>query len=79
MAFAIADRATASIFALFVLPSHAGTGLGTALLGRAVGWLRQNGAGTIWLTTGRQTRAAGFYRRLGWTDAGEAPNDPDPV
>ena len=68
VAFSIADRATGSIFALFVLPDHAGAGLGRSLLTLAVAWLRENGIGTIWLTTGRGTSAADFYRHMGWTE-----------
>jgi hypothetical protein len=35
-------------------------------------WLCQQGADEIWLTTGSDPhiRANGFYRRLGWTEAG---------
>jgi hypothetical protein len=35
-----------------------------------VGWLWEEGARCIWLTTGPRTRAEGFYRHLGWQDAG---------
>jgi hypothetical protein len=40
------------------------------LLLRADGWLKETGADRIWLTTGPETRAAGFYRYLGWTAQG---------
>jgi GNAT superfamily N-acetyltransferase len=66
VAFSIADRASRSIFALFVLPEYEARGLGSRLLDLAVDWLWQNGAGRIWLTTGPGTRAAGFYARCGW-------------
>jgi GNAT superfamily N-acetyltransferase len=76
VAFAIADRATQSIFALFVLPDWEGRGLGSQLLDLALGWLRANGAGVVWLTTGPDTKAAGFYERRGWVAAGrEAGGD----
>jgi GNAT superfamily N-acetyltransferase len=68
--FSIADRADASIFALFVLPEFEGRGLGTKLLDLAVAWLRDEGAGDIWLVTGEGTRAAGFYAARGWRPAG---------
>lgn len=72
VAFSIADWATQGIFALFVLPSHEGRGLGTRLLSMAVQWLWDNGAKCIWLTTGPGTRAVHFYKRRGWTHTGDA-------
>jgi GNAT superfamily N-acetyltransferase len=70
VAFAIADRATKSIFALFVLPDYEGQGVGGLLLDRALRWLRENGATCVWLTTGPGTKAAGFYERRGWVATG---------
>ena len=72
VAFSIADRATRGIFALFVLPSHEGRGLGTGLLSTAVQWLWDNGATHIWHTTGPGTRAVHFYERRGWLRIGDA-------
>ncbi|MBO0766990.1 MAG: GNAT family N-acetyltransferase, partial [Hyphomicrobiaceae bacterium] len=74
VAFAIADRAKRSVFALFVLPEWEGQGLGNQLLDLATGWLRESGAGVIWLTTGPDTRAAGFYERRGWAATGRVEN-----
>jgi GNAT superfamily N-acetyltransferase len=71
VAFAIADRATQSIFALFVLPAFEGQGIGGRLLKGALRWLRDNGATNVWLTTGRDTTAARFYERRGWAPAGQ--------
>ncbi len=73
--FAIADNDARSLFALFIQPGFEGCGLGSELLNRAVNWLFDSGVGTIWLTTGRTTRAAEFYRRHGWIETGVAPND----
>jgi GNAT superfamily N-acetyltransferase len=70
VAFAIADRASASIFALFVLPGWEDRGLGSRLLDLALAWLRANGAAHVWLTTGPRTKAAGFYERRGWIATG---------
>jgi GNAT superfamily N-acetyltransferase len=70
VAFAIADRANRSIFALFVLPDWEDRGLGSRLLELALGWLHENGATVVWLTTDPETKAAGFYERRGWVATG---------
>lgn len=55
----------ACLFAAFVLPEYEGRGAGSQLVHRAEEVLfRQHD--TIWLETGRTTRAAGFYRHVGW-------------
>jgi GNAT superfamily N-acetyltransferase len=74
VAFAIADRASGSIFALFVLPSHERRGIGGRLLHLALRWLAENDIARVWLTTGADTTAAGFYRRRGWESAGIMSN-----
>jgi GNAT superfamily N-acetyltransferase len=71
--FSIADRSTQSIFALFVLPAHEGRGIGGRLFDLAFGWLRENGAARVWLTTAAGTRAARFYEKRGWTCTGQGP------
>jgi len=73
VAFSIADRATHSIFALFVLPGYEGRGIGSVLLDLALGWLWDNGAERVWLTTGPGTKAVRFYERRGWTCTGKGP------
>jgi GNAT superfamily N-acetyltransferase len=70
VAFTIADRATRSIFALFVLPDYEGRGLGSRLIDRALHWLGEQGITRVWLTTGPGTKAAGFYERRGWVAVG---------
>ena len=70
VAFAIADRASQSIFALFVLPDCEDQGLGSGLLDLALRWLAENGAAAVWLTTGQDTKAAAFYERRGWVRTG---------
>lgn len=70
--FSVADRASASIFALFVLPAHERRGIGSRLHDLALGWLWQNGAQSVWLTTDPQSKAAQFYERRGWRAAGTA-------
>jgi GNAT superfamily N-acetyltransferase len=73
VAFSIADRATQSIFALFVLPGHEGRGIGSRLLDLALGWLWQNQAARVWLTTGPGTKAVRFYENRGWICTGKGP------
>src|SRR5262245_51373854 len=70
VAFSMADRRDGSLFALFVLPGYEGRGLGSRLLELAVQWLWDNGTEIAWLTTGPDTRAAGFYARRNWIEAG---------
>jgi GNAT superfamily N-acetyltransferase len=70
VAFSIADRATQSIFALFVFPGYEGRGIGSRLLNLALGWLWQNDAARVWLTTGPGTKAVRFYENRGWTCTG---------
>jgi len=67
VAFSMADRADWSIFALFVLPGYEQRGLGSRLLDLALGWLWDNGAARVWLSTGPETPASRFYEKRGWT------------
>ncbi|MDX6749168.1 GNAT family N-acetyltransferase [Geminicoccaceae bacterium 1502E] len=71
--FTIARPAPPQIWALFVLPDMEGCGIGSALLLRALAWLRAQGAGSAVLTTGPGTRAAGFYQAHGWRETGRTP------
>ena len=73
VAFSIADRATQSIFALFVLPAYEGRGIGSVLLDSALRWLWDNGAERVWLTTGPGTKAVRFYEKRGWKCTGKGP------
>jgi GNAT superfamily N-acetyltransferase len=70
LGFAAADPRDGSIWALFVHPDREGHGTGRALLARACASLAAAGHRTATLTTGPRTRAAEFYRRQGWTEAG---------
>jgi GNAT superfamily N-acetyltransferase len=71
VAFSMADRRDGSLFALFVLPEYEGRGLGSRLLDLAVQWLWDNGAEVAWLTTSPDSRAARFYARRNWIEAGD--------
>lgn len=63
--FSMIDAAEGTLFALFVLPSHEGRGLGRTLLRQAEEQLFTR-HDRITLETGATTRAAEFYRRNGW-------------
>lgn len=72
LAFAMADAADATVFALFVRDGCEGRGLGRLLMAEAEQWLFARGCAQIWLETDSDltVRANGFYRHLGWTDDG---------
>jgi GNAT superfamily N-acetyltransferase len=72
LGFSIADRASKSIFALFVLPAFECRGIGSRLHDLALAWLWDNGVERIWLTTDPQSKAARFYERRGWAATGAA-------
>ncbi|HTN96150.1 MAG TPA: GNAT family N-acetyltransferase [Nordella sp.] len=76
VAFAMADRRDASLFALFTKPGREGRGYGSALLAAAEAWLVEMGHGQAWLTTAADSRAAKFYALKGWraTEEGD-PGD----
>lgn len=69
--FSMIDVDEASLFAAFVLPSYEGRGLGKKLVLAAEDMLFQH-HGEIWLETDRESRAAGFYRHLGWGNERDA-------
>jgi GNAT superfamily N-acetyltransferase len=68
--FVCANPQTGYVWALFVIDAAQGRGLGTALLDEATQRLRQAGHRQAFLTTGRDTRAAAFYRSRGWRHTG---------
>jgi len=68
--FAVGNRITGNIWALFVHPDHEGRGYGRKLHDEMVAWLWSQGLQRLWLTTEAGTRAEGFYLRAGWTPAG---------
>lgn len=65
--FAMIDLDAASLFALFVLPTHEGRGIGSALLAYAEQALFAHHP-QIWLETARDSRAARLYQARGWGD-----------
>jgi GNAT superfamily N-acetyltransferase len=72
--FAIGNARTGNVWALFVHPDAQGRRYGQRLHEAMVGWLREQGAPTLWLTTGQHTRATVFYERLGWRRVGVSSN-----
>ena len=74
VAFAV-GCASGNIWALFVDPAHEGHGHGRALHAAMVDWLWSLGLRRLWLTTAPGSRAAGFYRRLGWQACGRIDGD----
>lgn len=68
--FAMGDRSTGELWVVAVLPTHAGRGIGGALLKKVDAWLFSEGCKQLWLTTDLDTRlrAYGFYKKHGWTD-----------
>jgi GNAT superfamily N-acetyltransferase len=79
VAFAMADRRDASIFALFTKPGCEGRGYGSQLLAEAEAWLATRGHREFWLSTARGTRAEAFYARKGWMPASDNAETPDDI
>jgi GNAT superfamily N-acetyltransferase len=76
VAFAVGNRETRSIWALFVDPAHEGKGYGRQLHDAMVAWLFSQGLTSLWLSTEPGTRAQRFYEAAGWSfrrvlDSGE--------
>jgi GNAT superfamily N-acetyltransferase len=75
VAFVMADRDDAQIFAPFTLAGFERRGYGARLLDQALAWLKSHGHTEAWLSTGRDTRAQSFYQRRGWHLSSDDPND----
>ena len=75
VAFSYANKIDGSIWALFVDPRYEGQGLGKQLLSLATTWLFSLGVTQVTLGTGTRTRAAQFYKRLGWRLASSDGDD----
>lgn len=68
--FVCANHQTGYIWALFVIDAAQGLGHGTALLDAALARLREAGHRQAFLSTGRGTKAEGFYKARGWHPTG---------
>lgn len=64
--FAIANRCTGNLWALFVHPEAQGQGLGDQLHRHCLDWWAQQATPRLWLNTGADTRALAFYLHRGW-------------
>lgn len=73
VAFAVGNRETGNIWALFVDPGHERRGYGRQLHGEMVDWLHAQGLKRLWLTTEPGTRAERFYEEAGWSRTGVTP------
>ena len=72
--FAAVDLPSRSVWALFVQPSAEGAGVGQLLHLHMLSWAQARGLTHLSLSTAKQTRAARFYLRAGWTAAGTTPS-----
>jgi GNAT superfamily N-acetyltransferase len=66
LGFAIGNRETGNIWALFVNPVHERRGIGRELQDAMTTWLFQSGLRRLWLSTDPNTRAQKFYEASGW-------------
>jgi GNAT superfamily N-acetyltransferase len=68
--FAIIDLRDENVWALFLLPQWEGKGIGRELHRVMLNWYFSQGKEKVWLGTSPHTRAEGFYRKMGWREAG---------
>jgi GNAT superfamily N-acetyltransferase len=73
LGFAAVNTDDESVWALFVDAAAEGLGVGRALHQRMLAWAQEQGIRQLTLSTAQGTRAAGFYKRAGWTEAGITP------
>lgn len=72
--FCIVDLSNANVWALFILPEYERKGIGKQLHDTMLHWYFSLTRVDIWLSTEVNTRAEGFYKRLGWKYAGILDN-----
>jgi len=71
--FSMADSSEGCVFAAFVSPAYEGIGLGRLLMEKVEVYLF-NSFNKIWLETAKNSRAEGFYKKLGWIATESLPN-----
>ncbi len=72
--FAVGNRVTGNVWALFVHPEHESKGYGRQLHGAMLSWLFAQGVERAWLSTEPGTRAQRFYETAGWQYQGVLPS-----
>ena len=68
--FSIVDLTANNVWALFVHSDFEKKGIGRQLHDVMLNWYFSQTQSSIWLGTSPETRAEGFYRKRGWTEAG---------
>lgn len=68
--FSIVDLKENNIWALFVKPEFEKQGIGKELYTRMMDWYFDQTKTPVWLGTAPNTRAEGFYEKLGWAKTG---------
>ena len=68
--FSLIDGENQTVWALFVHPQFEGMGIGFELHKKMMDWAFAQGFESVSLTTEAGTRAANFYKRLGWQKKG---------
>jgi GNAT superfamily N-acetyltransferase len=69
--FSMVDLRENNVWALFLHPEYEKQGIGRQLHDLMLHWYFEQTDTTIWLGTAPNTRAAAFYRRAGWQEAGQ--------
>jgi GNAT superfamily N-acetyltransferase len=72
--FSIIDLHAQNIWALFLLPEYESRGIGKKLHDLMMAWAATKNIASVWLSTDPETRAVGFYRKIGWTEIGFLDN-----
>jgi GNAT superfamily N-acetyltransferase len=65
-----ADLQDHNIWALFIHPDFEKQGIGKQLHNTMLNWYFSQTQTTVWLGTSPNTRAATFYKLMGWTEVG---------
>ena len=68
--FSIVSVADKNVWALFIDPDYEAKGIGRKLHDEMMDWYFSQTSEPVWLSTAPGTRAASFYKKAGWADAG---------
>lgn len=72
--FSIIDLLAQNIWALFLLPEYENQGIGRKLHDLMMEWAATQNIKSVWLSTSPDTRAEGFYKKMGWKESGILDN-----